>query len=240
MPIRHEDAKASYSQNIFGLSIPVLALDIVIFTIYRGEFSVLLVERKHEPQAGKLILPGGIVKSGHSLEDNFDDILERRTGIVAKEAGVYKEQLYSFGEPDRDSRGHIVTVAYSALVAEGRLLENADLSNVRIVPVSKLSETPIAFDHSRIIDYAKTRMGYKLEYTDVAKNILPARFPLSALQNVYETILGKAFDKRNFRKKILSLGILRETGETDKSASKRPAMLYEFVRRDGLNVVEIA
>ncbi len=235
------DPSKGFTENIFGLSIPVLAIDIVIFTIYHDEFSVLLIDRNRDPYSGRLILPGGIVKSGHSLEANFDDILERRTGIVAQEAGVYKEQLYSFGEPDRDSRGHIVTVAYSALVAKDRLLQNADLTKVRIVPLSKLAETPVGFDHRRIIEYAKTRMGYKLEYTDVAKNLLPERFPLSSLQKIYETILGRAFDKRNFRKKILSLGVLRETGITDKSASKRPAMLYEFIGRgEGLNVVEIA
>ena len=97
------------------------------------------------------------------------------------------------------------------------------------------------FDHARIISYARERIGYKLEYTDVAKNILPEKFPLSELQKTYETILGKTFDKRNFRKKILSLGILRETGVTDKSASKRPAMLYEFVSKGkGLEIVEMA
>jgi 8-oxo-dGTP diphosphatase len=233
--------KERYSNGIFNLSIPVLALDLVIFTIYQNEFCVLLVERTREPEAGKLMLPGGIMKSGHSLEANFDDILKRRTNIDANEAGVYKEQLYSFGEPGRDPRGHIVTVTYYAFVAKDRLLKTADLAKVRIIPVSKLPEFELAFDHARIIAYAKERMGYKLEYTDVAKNILSERFSLSELQHVYETVLSRPFDKRNFRKKILSLGIIRETGVTDKSGSKRPAMLYEFSnRKRELRIVEIA
>lgn len=230
-----------FSENIFGLSIPVLALDIVIFTIYRDEFSVLMVERDHEPEMGKFVLPGGIVKSGYSLEENFDDILNRRTEIKAADAGVYKEQLYAFGAPERDTRGHIVSISYYALVEAGDLLKNADMSKVRIVPVSSLTEKNVAFDHLSIIWYALTRVRAKFEYTDVAKNLLPSEFGLSELQKTYETVMGKELDKRNFRKKILSLGILKETGNLDKSKSKRPSKQYAFVSKKGeaLTVVEI-
>lgn len=230
-----------FSENIFGLSIPVLALDIVIFTIYRDEFSVLMVDRDHEPDMGKFVLPGSIVKSGYSLEENFDDILNRRTEIKASEAGVYKEQLYAFGAPSRDTRGHIVSISYYALVEAGDLLKNADMSKVRIVPVSSLTEKNVAFDHLSIIRYALSRVRAKFEYTDVAKNLLPSEFGLSELQKTYETVMGKELDKRNFRKKILSLGILKETGNLDKSKSKRPSKQYAFVSKKGeaLTVVEI-
>lgn len=230
-----------FSENIFGLSIPVLALDIVIFTIYRDEFSVLMVERDHEPEMGKFVLPGGIIKSGYSLEENFDDILNRRTEIKAAEAGVYKEQLYAFGAPDRDTRGHIVSITYYALVESSALLKNADMSKVRIVPVSSLNGKNVAFDHYSIISYALSRVRAKFEYTDVAKNLLPDEFGLSELQSTYETVVGKELDKRNFRKKILSLGILKETGNLDKTKSKRPSKQYSFVSKKGeaLTVVEI-
>lgn len=230
-----------FSENIFGLSIPVLALDIVIFTIYRDEFCVLMVERDHEPEIGKFVLPGGIIKSGYSLEENFDDILNRRTEIKAAEAGVYKEQLYAFGAPDRDTRGHIVSITYYALVESSALLKNADMSKVRIVPVSALNAKNVAFDHFSIISYALSRVRAKFEYTDVAKNLLPDEFGLSELQATYETVVGKELDKRNFRKKILSLGILKETGNLDKTKSKRPSKQYAFVSKKGeaLTVVEI-
>ena len=165
-----------FSENIFGLSIPVLALDIVIFTIYRGEFSVLMVERDHEPEVGKFVLPGGIVKSGYSLEENFDDVLRRRTEIHAEESGVYKEQLYAFGHPNRDSRGHIVSIAYYALVESAELLKTADMSKTRLIPLSALNEKNVAFDHLSIVRYALTRVRSKFEYTDVAKNLLPSEF----------------------------------------------------------------
>lgn len=230
-----------FSENIFGLSIPVLALDIVIFTIYRDEFSVLMVERDHEPEMGKFVLPGAIVKSGYSLEENFDDILHRRTHIKASEAGVYKEQLYAFGAPERDTRGHIVSISYYALVEASSLLKNADLSKVRVVPVSALSEKNVAFDHHSIVSYALSRVRAKFEYTDVAKNLLPSEFGLSDVQRTYEIVVGKELDKRNFRKKILSLGILKETGNVDRSKSKRPSKQYSFASKKGeaLTVMEI-
>lgn len=230
-----------YSENIFGLSIPVLALDIAIFTILRGEFCVLLVERGNEPEAGKLVLPGAIVKSGYSLEENFDDILQRRTGIRAAECGVYKEQLYAFGSPDRDSRGHIVSISYYALVEASDLLEGADSDKVRILPVASLTTDSVAFDHLEIVRYALSRVRAKFEYTDVVKNLLPDEFGLTVLQDAYETVLGRALDKRNFRKKILSLGMLRETGRFDRSASRRPSKLYSFGSSKGeaLTIVEI-
>lgn len=229
-----ETIRQEFTQNIFGLSIPVLALDVVIFTIYHGALCLVLAKRDKEPSKDTYILPGGIVKAGMSLEDNFDDILLRKTGIK----GVYKEQLYSFGEPDRDTRGHIVSVAYYALVDKEILLETADLTRVQLVEYNSLDTTPIGFDHERIIRYAHQRLMWKIEYTNIAANILSKQFTLSELQQVYEMILGKELDKRNFRKKILSLDMVRETGELDRVSSNRPAKLYEFTDKE-LKIVEV-
>lgn len=164
------------------------------------------------------------MKAGISLEDNFDDILSRKTGIK----GVYKEQLYTFGEPDRDTRGHIISVTYYALVDKDILLQTADLTRVQLIEYKSLDTTPIGFDHERIIRYAHQRLIWKIEYTNIAMNILSKQFTLSELQRVYEMILGKELDKRNFRKKILSLDMIHETGELDRESSNRPAKLYEF------------
>lgn len=223
----------AYTENIFDLSIPVVALDIVIFTLYQDELCLVLQERSREPEKGKYILPGGILKTGMSLEQNFDDILERKTGIT----GVYKEQLYTFGDPGRDVRGHIVSIAYFALVPQEKLLRTADLTRVKLVPFRLVDTLDFAFGHEEIVVYAKKRLEWKLEYTNIAANILPPRFSLSRLQWVYETILGHALDKRNFRKKVLSLNVLTETEELDRT-SNRPAKCYEFAEKN-LHIVEI-
>ena len=223
-----------YTKNIFGLSIPVPALDVAIFTIYQDRLCLVLTKREKEPEAGKYILPGGILKTGFTLEENFDDILKRKTGIE----GVYKEQLYTFGKPDRDPRGHIVSIAYYALVDYEFLMRTADFTHVHLVEYDTLENTPIGFDHLEIIRYAHQRLAWKLEYTNIVANILPDTFTLSRLQRVYETILTKTIDKRNFRKKILSLDIVRETGKSDQQGSNRPAKLYEF-RDTALKIVEI-
>ncbi|MCK9272434.1 hypothetical protein M0P65_02705 [Candidatus Gracilibacteria bacterium] len=223
MAINHDEIKKKFSENIFGLSIPVLALDIVIFTIFNDKLCVVLTTRPKEPEKGKLILPGGVIKSGFSLEENFDDILLRKTGID----GVYKEQLYSFGESDRDPRGHIVSIAYYALVDKDQFLKDADFTKIQLVEYDKLGEVELGFDHKSIIEYAKKRLNWKLEYTTIAKNILPIKFTLTQLQKAYEIILGYDIDKRNFRKKIISLKILKETGDLEKVRSNM-AKLYEF------------
>ncbi len=225
--------KFSQGVDIFGLSIPVLAIDIVLFTIYQDRLSVILTTRTEDPLRGRYVLPGGIVQRGYTLEENFDDILARRMNI----RGIYKEQLYTFGDPMRDPRGHVISVSYYALVGTRAFLEQADLRRICIVPYDDCREEDFAFDHLAIIRYAHQRLRYKLEYTNIAQNILPDTFTLTALQSVYESILGEAFDKRNFRKKILSLDIVEETGEMDTS-SNRPARLYRFRERD-LRIVEV-
>ncbi|MDD5213723.1 MAG: NUDIX hydrolase [Candidatus Gracilibacteria bacterium] len=210
--------------DIFSLSIPALAIDIVIFTVYKGSLYLLLNQRTEDgPEKGKYILPGGIVRSGLSLEENFDNILQNRTGIK----GVYKEQLYTFGDVNRDPRGHVVSVTYYALVSSDLFMQNVDLTKVHIIDYSRIDEISIGYDHEKIIKYAKQRLDWKLEYTNIVKNILPQEFTLSRMQAVYESILDTKLDKRNFRKKIASLNILKDTGNLDKSTN-RPAALYSF------------
>lgn len=220
--------------DIFHLSIPAVAIDIAIFTVYKDRLCVVLTTNQFEPQKGKYILPGGIIRSGSSLEDNFDRILESKTGIK----NVYKEQLYTFWNPHRDTRGHVVSVAYYALVRSDELLKTLDLTRASLIPYEEVKNLDFAFCHNEILTYAKQRLDWKISYTNVICNILPTRFTLSMMQNVFETILGTPLDKRNFRKKLLSLRILKETGELDKSSSNRPAQLYEFIKTS-LEIIEM-
>jgi 8-oxo-dGTP diphosphatase len=201
-----------------------VAVDIVIFTIQSGELRVLLVKRGIPPFADHLAIPGGFVLENESLDQAALRELKEETGV----ADVYLEQLYSFGDPGRDPRGRVISVAYFALIAADRspLIAGSDAADARWWPVRELP--PLAFDHGKILDYSLQRLRNKLEYTTVGFQLLPARFSLTELQEVYEAILDKKLDKRNFRRKLALLKILRPTREF-RRGERRPARLFEFV-----------
>ncbi len=201
-----------------------VTVDIVIFTILDGRLHVLLVRRGVAPFEGKWAIPGGFVLEDESLDEAARRELVEETGV----SDVYLEQLYSFGEPKRDPRGRVVTVTYFALIAAGTVRGGSDAAEARWHPMKSLP--PLAFDHAEILEYALERLRNKLEYTTVGFQFLPREFTLSELQQVYETILDKRLDKRNFRRKIGLLGIVRATGRS-RSAGRRPAKLYSFQAR---------
>lgn len=199
-----------------------VTVDVVIFTIREGALHVLLVRRAGPPFAGRYAIPGGFVHEDESLEAAARRELVEETGV----RDVYLEQLYSFGDPARDPRGRVVTVAYFALVAGDRALEaGTDAAEARWWPVSELPH--LAFDHDRILAYALERLRTKLEYTTVGFQLLPAKFTLAELQAVYEAILGRELDKRNFRRKIELLGIVTPLRE-QRATGRKPARLYRF------------
>jgi 8-oxo-dGTP diphosphatase len=205
------------------MQIMQVAVDIVIFTIHSGELRVLLVRRGIPPFEGKFAIPGGFVHENETLERAALRELKEETGV----SQVYLEQLYSFGEPGRDPRGRVITVAYFALIAAPHAVAaGSDAADARWFPVTNLPA--LAFDHAAILKYAIGRLRNKLEYTTVGFQLLPHRFSLSELQDVYEAILGKKLDKRNFRRKLALLKILRPTKEY-RHGGRRPARLYEFV-----------
>ena len=200
-----------------------VTVDIVIFTIQDGELRVLLVKRGVAPYAGQYAIPGGFVLEGESLEQAALRELREETGV----SDVYLEQLYSFGDPGRDPRGRVVTVAYFALVSADRSLRaGTDAAAASWFAAKKVPA--LAFDHAKILAYAVERLRNKLEYTTVGFQLLPEKFSLSELQEVYEAILGKKLDKRNFRRKLALLKILKPTPEY-RSGGRKPARLYRFV-----------
>lgn len=211
---------------------PSVTVDVVIFSLVEEELKVLLVKRQAAPFAGVWAIPGAFVGIDESLEDAATRALAEETGVN----DVYTEQLYTFGQPQRDPRMRVITVAYFALVpfesvrqAPGRETDTHWFS------VAELP--PLAFDHEEILDYALTRLRYKLEYTSVGFQLLPDVFTLTELQKAYEIILGEKLDKRNFRRKILSAEILEETGKKRKEGEGRPAMLYRY-REDAVAEVK--
>lgn len=216
-----------------GHRYPALAVDVVIFAVAGDDLAVLLVRRRNEPYRGRWAIPGGFVEPDESLDDAAGRELREETGV----ADVYLEQLYTFGEPGRDPRGRVVSVAYFALLREPRAVAGADdADDARWFPLGALP--PLAFDHAAILDYARVRLRYKIEYTNVVYSLLPDTFTLTELQRVYEIILGRPLDKRNFRKKIGSLDLVAPTGDERREGAHRPARLYRFRSREPI-IVEI-
>jgi len=210
-------------KNIHKYEKPSVTIDIVVFTIQNGDLKVLLVKRGIEPFKGKWAIPGGFVRIEENLEDAARRELQEETGVK----NVYLEQLYTFGNINRDPRGRIITISYLALINSDKIKLKAatDASDAQWFSVKKLSS--LAFDHKKILDYALKRLRWKFEYTTVAFSLLTEKFTLSELQKIYEIVFHKNFDKRNFAKKILSLKILKEEG-IKKDVSYRPPMLYSL------------
>ncbi len=219
---------SSEKYNLEKYQKPSVTVDLLIFTILDSELRILLVKRASWPYENSWAIPGGFVRMDESLEDAAKRELHEETGVT----DLYLEQLYTFGEPDRDPRTRVITVAYIALIDnESRTLRaSSDASEAQWFPVKKLPT--LAFDHSTIVEYGLNRLRSKLEYSNIAYGLLPTEFRLSELQRVYEVILDRPIDKRNFRKKILSLGFLDSTGEKEISGAHRPAMLYRFNKKE--------
>lgn len=200
--------------------------DVVIFTIQNDKLKALLVKRAHEPFKGKWALPGGYVRISETLDDAALRILKEKTNVQ----NIYLEQLYTFGDPLRHPNSRVITCAYFALIRSDDIVlsfeENSEITEVKWHSVDALPA--LAFDHKEIIEYSLKRTRERLEFCPIAFQLLPQKFTLTELQKAYELILMKKLDKRNFRKKFLSLSILKELEEFTKSGSKRPARLYSF------------
>lgn len=203
---------------------PILTIDMVAFRIHEGALEVLLLRRNRDPFAGEWALPGGYSPAGQTTLESLEDIMRRKTGVSTTADLTYIEQLYTFDTVARDPRGHAVSVTYMGC---GRTvpLGRGD-SYCKFWPIDQLPA--LAYDHADIIVYARERLGAKLTYTTVAAALLPDAFTLSQLQTLYEAVLGRPLDRRNFRKKFLSLGVLRETGDMWREGAHRPARLFAF------------
>lgn len=211
----------------YAFARPALTVDIVVFALDDADLQVMLIERDLEPFAGQWALPGGFVRVEETLEGAANRELREETGLH----DLFLEQLFTFGDLERDPRERIVTVAYYALVnlAGHDVQASTDARNAAWFPVTELPT--LAFDHARIIDTALERLRGKVRYQPLGFELLPERFTLRQLQHLYEIVLGRELDKRNFRKKVLSMGILKETNEIEKDVAHRAARLFRFDQR---------
>jgi 8-oxo-dGTP diphosphatase len=199
-----------------------VAVDLVIFTVREGALQVLLIERGIPPFQGQWALPGGFVLDRETLEEAARRELEEETGL----RDVYLEQLYTFGDPDRDPRGRTIAVAYYALTPPAEPHAATDAAKAAWHPAARLPK--LAFDHAKILKIGLERLRAKVGYSTVGFELLPRQFTLPELQNLYEAILERPLDKRNFRKKVLSLGLLKAEGQKRANGAHRPASLYSF------------
>lgn len=213
---------------------PTLVVDSVVFQLLNGVLHVLLIQRTQEPFLNTWALPGGYDAAGETTRQAMERILQRKTGVRVHDL-EYVEQLYTFDTVARDPRGHAVSVTYMGVGTNVAVSESKTTQNPGFFPVDNLPD--LAYDHGDIIQYAVERLRSKLTYTNAAYSLLPTLFTLSQLQSAYEAVFGREFDKRNFRKKFLSLGLIVETDEMYKEGAHRPARLYKF-KQQSLQALE--
>lgn len=212
------------TQYCYDYPRPALTVDIVIFSLRDDRLQVLLIQRGEAPYKGMWALPGGFVRMDESLEEAALRELEEETGLE----DAYLEQLFTYGEIDRDPRGRVVTVSYFALIPTDKKVRfegGSDVNRASWFPIDMLPE--LAFDHAVMVGYALRRLRYKLEYSAVGFELLPDSFTLTELQETYEIILGEKLDKRNFRRRVLEAGVI-ETTPGMRSGEGRPARLFRY------------
>ena len=207
---------------------PGITVDLVIFTVNEDQLKVLLLKRAEAPFSGQWSLPGGFLFVGESLEAAARRVLKEKTGVE----DVYLEQLYTFGQPDRDPRARVITVGYFALIPWSNL-DQPESTKVADLKWSAVDDIPrLAFDHKEILQTAVQRLRAKVTYSNIVYGLMPENFRLSELQRMYEIILNEQLDKRNFRKRMLASGLLHETGKKHLQGAHRPAMLYQFKKME--------
>jgi 8-oxo-dGTP diphosphatase len=218
-----------------------IAVDAVVFGYSKNDgVSVLLIQRKYGDYRGNWALPGGFVGNDEGLEDAVHRELAEETGITVN----YLEQLYTFGNPQRDTRYRVISVAYFALVKSAnyqKLKASADAENASWFNIKELP--PLAFDHAQILQTAITRIRAKIRYQPIGFELLDKKFPFADLEKLYTTLLDRDIDRRNFSKKVMALGILQETNELVKTGGAgRPGKLFSFnkkryqqLEKDGIN-----
>ncbi len=200
-------------------------VDIVVFTVEERKVKNILVKRGHTPYIGEWILPGGAVYKDESVDFAAKRELKEKTGL----RNIYLEQFYTFGDPKRDPRKRMVSVSYLALIDKKKvsvLQKTPKTQDAKWWNIKKLPK--LAFDHKEIVNLALKRLRIKLMDSNIIYTLLHNEFTLPELQNIYEIILNKKFDRRNFRRKFLNLGLIRKTGNKTEGLQHRPADFYTF------------
>ncbi|TSC71391.1 MAG: NUDIX hydrolase [Parcubacteria group bacterium Gr01-1014_70] len=204
----------------------VIAVDIAVFTVEERVVKVLLIKMKKHPFEICWALPGGLIRPNESLDVAASRILREKTALK----GIYLEQIQAFGSVKRDPFGRVVSVAYLVLISSDKfnVKTTEEHSEIAWYAVDKLP--PLAYDHREITKVAYERLKMKLQESTIVYSLLPQEFTLSDLQTMYEIILGRKLDKRNFRRKIFELGLLQRLHKKRVGMANRPAELYAFAK----------
>ena len=199
-----------------------VAVDVLLFTIEDDKLKIVLVKRKEKPFKGSFALPGVALRESETLKEAAERSVRERTGLK----NIFLEQLYTFGELERDPRSRTVSVTYYALTDPGKLDASGADDSVSLISVDEIlkGDPELAFDHREIIEYGRNRLGGKVNYSDIAFEFVPEEFTLPQLQRVYEILLGENLYKANFRKMISPL--VEETGNMLTGMAHRPSRLY--------------
>lgn len=196
-----------------------------IFTVENGNLKVLLQKKSKEPYKGYWELPGSLLKKDETLEENINNLLIETIGTK----NIYKEQNYTFSSIDRYPNERVLATSYIGLTDTRKVKLNKNIEDIEDIQWFDMKELPkIAFDHKEIMDKARQELKSKLTNTTVLKNLFPSDFTLPELQNTFESIMNIKLDRRNFRKKFITLGLIEETGYNNIGGSGRPAKLYRF------------
>jgi 8-oxo-dGTP diphosphatase len=213
---------------------PTLTVDAVIFQLIEDQLSLLLIKRARKPFAGKWALPGGYVPEGETTRQALSRNLFKKTGIDVDNLG-YLEQFYAFDTVARDPRGHAVSVSYLGLSqhiqlnSDVNVHESSELENPTFFSVNKLPK--LAFDHELIIKSVLNYLISKIDEPEILKCLMPESFTFTELQLLYEAILCRRLDKRNFRKRITSLDLLEPINDRLQVGAHRPARVYRINRK---------
>lgn len=246
-PLPKDEAEflASYDPSVFER--PSVAVDVVLISTVDQRVVTLVLRRTEHPHRGRFALPGGFVNMKESLEAAARRVLKTKAGLER----VFLEQLYTFGDPDRDPRTRVISVAYYALVDAARFDDcqrahpEAQVARV-VVPWEGETGGPVsledaagaplelAFDHADVLGTAMKRLRGKLDYSPIGFQLLPETFTLLDLMTVHETLLGRPLNKDSFRRRMLASGLLEATGEKQQDVGHRPAELYRFVKRSAV------
>lgn len=232
------DFLTAYRASAARFPKPSVTVDLVIFTVLEAQLQLLLIERGEEPFKGRWALPGGFVRVGDTMDDRGEDLEEAARRELVEETGLelhdaWLEQVGAFGHPDRDPRMRIISIAHTALVRPTlapQIGAGSDAADARWFALDSLPE--LAFDHADIVDAAVTQLRRRLEGSSIAFELVPERFTVAELREVYQALLGEPQDAGNFRRRFRRLesdGIVQATDER-RPTNTKPARLYRFER----------